>query len=109
LLSQELLLLLLLLLNHGGSIFSWLVTRNERQLWLGWWIGVCVCGDCLVLVGIRRRGSLGRIGGRRRRGIKVQLQSFSSLFGTSGLFFFFLGFAAGFDDVSRELAAAIGV
>ncbi len=72
---------------------------------------VCVCGDCLVLVGIRRRGSLGRIGGRRRRGIKVQLQSFSSLFGTSGLFFFFFffGFAAGFDDVSRELAAAIGV
>jgi hypothetical protein len=41
----------------------------------------------------------------------VQLQSFSSLFGTSGLFFFFFffGFAAGFDDVSRELAAAIGV
>ncbi len=42
--SQELLLLLVLLLNHGGSIFvfGWLVTRNERELWVGWWIGVCV-------------------------------------------------------------------
>ncbi len=50
---------------------------------------VCVCArDCLVLVvGIRRKGSLGRIGGRRLREIKVQLHSFSSLFGPSGVFF----------------------
>jgi hypothetical protein len=39
----------------------------------------------------------------------VQIQSLSSLFGSSGFFFGGGGFAAGFDDVSRELAAAIGV
>jgi hypothetical protein len=112
LLSQDLLLLLLLLLlNHGGSIFvfGWPVTRNERELWLGWWIGVCVCAREIVW------SSSGSEGGDLYGGLVVEddggsrcrFRVYLHYLVPQAFFWGVGGFAAGFDDVSRELAAAI--